>query len=110
MIRKNLIIAILCVFSFQALYAQMPGEKSYHDEPVMPGSKKGERIQSLIATLNSNDPGKISRFMNEECTEKFRNFAPMEEHINVFLDFQSTTGELIFTASAPMSRNAKRLL
>ena len=96
MIRKNLIIAILCVFAFQAMHAQMPGEKSYHDEPVMPGSKKGQRIQSLIATVNSNDPDQIRRFMNEECTEKFRNFAPMEEHINVFLGFRRTTGGVDF--------------
>ncbi|HDZ25822.1 MAG TPA: class A beta-lactamase-related serine hydrolase [Candidatus Aminicenantes bacterium] len=96
MIRKNLIVAILCVFSFQALYAQMPGEKSYHDEPVMPGSKKGERIQSLIATVNSSDPDQIRRFMNEECTEKFRNFASMEEHINVFLGFRRATGGVDF--------------
>jgi CubicO group peptidase (beta-lactamase class C family) len=96
MIRKNLIIAILCVFSFQALYGQMPGEKSYHDESVMPGGKKGERIQSLIATVNSNNPDQIRRFMNEECTEKFRNFASMEEHINVFLGFRRTTGGVDF--------------
>lgn len=96
MIRKNLIIAILCVFSFQALSAQMPGEKSYHDESVMPGGKKGERIQSLIATVNSNDPDRISRFINEECTEKFRSFVPMEEHINVVVNFRRTTGGIDF--------------
>lgn len=96
MIRKNLIIAILCVFSFQALSAQMPGEKSYHDESVMPGGKKGERIQSLIATVNSNDPDDISLFINEECTEKFRSYASLEEHINVFLNFRRTTGGVDF--------------
>jgi len=96
MIRKNLIIAILCVFSFQILYAQAPGEKSYHDESVMPGSKRGERIQSLIATVNPNDPEQISRFINEKCTEKFRSYAPMEEHINVFLNFRRTTGGVDF--------------
>jgi len=96
MIRKNLIIAILCVFSFQALSAQVPGEKSYHDESVMPKGKKGKRIQSLIATANSNDPEKISRFINEEFTEKFQKYASMEEHINVFLDFRRTTGGVDF--------------
>ncbi len=96
MIRKNLIVAILCVFAFQTLYAQMPGEKSYHDEPVIPGGKKGERIQALIATVNSTNPDQIRRFMNEECTEKFLNFASMEEHINVFLGFRRTTGGVDF--------------
>ncbi len=96
MIRKILIVAILCLFSFQALSAQIPGEKSYHDESVMPGGKKGERIQSLIATVNSNDPRQITRFINEECTEKFGDFAPMEEHINIALNFRRTTGGVDF--------------
>jgi CubicO group peptidase (beta-lactamase class C family) len=96
MIQKKLIVAILCVFSFQALNAQSPGEISYHDESVMPGGKIGERMQSLIATVNSNDPDQISRFLNEECTEKFRNFAPLEEHINAFLSFRRTTGGVDF--------------
>ncbi|NIM59895.1 MAG: serine hydrolase [Candidatus Aminicenantes bacterium] len=96
MIRKSLIAAILCVFSFQALFAQTPGEKSYHDESVIPGGKKGERIQSLIATINSNDPDQISRFINEECTEKFRDFAPMDEHIDVALNFHRATGGVDF--------------
>jgi hypothetical protein len=96
MIRKNLIIAILCVFTFQALQAQMPGEKSYLDESVMPGGKKGERIKSLIATANSNDPDQIRRFMSEERTKKFQNIAPMEEHISVFLGFRRATGGVDF--------------
>ncbi|MBL7082131.1 MAG: beta-lactamase family protein [Candidatus Aminicenantes bacterium] len=96
MIRKSLTLAILCLFTFQLLYAQMPGEKSYHDESVMPGGKKGERIQSLIATVNSKTPDQIRRFMNEECTEKFRKFAPMEQHINVFLSVNRQTGGLDF--------------
>lgn len=59
MLRKNRIIAtltaILCVFAFQISFAQRPGEKSYHDESVMPGGKQGERIQSIINALNSKD-------------------------------------------------------
>jgi CubicO group peptidase (beta-lactamase class C family) len=96
MMRKSLIIAILCLFSFQFLSAQMPGEKSYHDESVMPAGKTGERIQSLIATVNSNDPDRITRFLDEECTEKFKNFAPLQRHIEAFLSFRRTTGGVDF--------------
>jgi len=74
----------------------MPGEISYDDESVMPAGKKGERIRSLIATVNSNDPDQISRFIKEESTEKFKKFAPMEEHINVFLNFSRQTGGIDF--------------
>jgi hypothetical protein len=54
MIRKSLIVAILCLFTFQVLHAQIPGEISYKDVSVMPGGKKGERIRSLIASVNLN--------------------------------------------------------
>ena len=74
----------------------MPGEISYDDEPVMPAGKKGERIRSLIATVNSNDPDQISRSIKEESTEKFQKFAPMEEHINLFLNFSRQTGGIDF--------------
>lgn len=96
MIRKTLILFILCVFSLQILYAQTPGEISYNDESVMPAGKKGERIRSLISTVNSNDPDQISRFIKEESTEKFKNFAPVKEHINVFLNFSRQTGGIDF--------------
>jgi CubicO group peptidase (beta-lactamase class C family) len=74
----------------------MPGEISYNDESVMPAGKKGERIRSLIATVNSNDPDQISRSIKEESTEKFQKFAPMEEHINLFLNFSRQTGGIDF--------------
>lgn len=96
MIRKNLVIAILCLFAFQVLHTQIPGEISYKDESVMPGGKKGERIRSLIASVNSNDPAQIRRFVEEAFTERFQKFAPMEQHINVFLDFRRQTGGVDF--------------
>ena len=96
MIRKNLIAAILCLFFFQVLFAQMPGEISYKDESVMPAGKKGERIRSLIATVNSNDPAQIRRFVEEALTEEFQKIAPMEQHINVVLDFFRETGGVDF--------------
>ncbi|MQY61528.1 serine hydrolase, partial [bacterium] len=48
------------------------------------------------STVNSNDPDQISRFIKEESTEKFKNFAPVKEHINVFLNFSRQTGGLDF--------------
>jgi CubicO group peptidase (beta-lactamase class C family) len=96
MLPKNRTIVILAlilfVFSLQIAFAQQPGEISYHDESVMPGGKKGERIQSVIDTSNSNDPGRIRRFIEEECTERFRKFASMDEHINVFLNIRRQWG------------------
>ena len=89
-------MAILFLFSLQVLFAQMPGEISYKDESVMPGGKKGERIRSLIATVNSNDPAQIRRFVEEALTEKFQKLAPIEQHINIVLNFRYETGGVDF--------------
>ncbi len=94
--RACFLILVLSVFVFQAAFAQTEGEISYSDESVMPQGKMGERIKSIIKTVNSNDPDMIRRFMNEECTGDFRNFAPMERHIAVWRSVFMETGGLDF--------------
>ncbi|MGD9347912.1 MAG: serine hydrolase, partial [Candidatus Aminicenantes bacterium] len=96
MTRKIFNTTFLCLFLILFATAQQPGEKSYKDESVLPAGKKGERIQSVIDTVNSNDPGRIRRFIEEECTERFRNHASMDEHINVFRNTYLQTGGLAF--------------
>jgi len=96
MTRKILLTILLCVFLLSFATAQQPGEISYIDESVLPAGKRGERIQSIIDTINSNDPERIRRFIKEECSERFRNYAPMDEHINVFLNTYLETGGMTF--------------
>lgn len=96
MTRKILLSALLCVLFVTFAASQQPGEFSYKDESVLPPGKKGERIQSIIDTVNSNDPERIRRFIEEECSESFRKFAPMDEHIDVFLNTYLETGGLTF--------------
>ncbi len=96
MLRKSLLVVFIFLFSFASLFAQQPGEISYHDQPLMPKGKAGERIQSIIDTLNSNNPDRIRRFIEEECTEKFRSFAPLDRHIQVFLGVRRQTGGVDF--------------
>lgn len=84
MIRKSLGVLFLFMFLLQPALAQQAGEISYQDESVVPGGRIGERIRSLLETFNSNDPERIRRFIQDECTVRFRDFAPMEEHIQVF--------------------------
>ena len=94
--KRFAVITSVLVLFFQAAFAQQPGEVSYHDESVMPGGKIGERIESIIATVNSDDPARITRFMNEECTGEFRDFTPMEAHIEVWRGVYMETGGLDF--------------
>jgi len=84
MIRKCLGVFTLCLFLLQPALAQQAGEISYKDVSIMPGGRIGERIRSLLETFNSNDPARIKRFIQDECTVRFRDIAPMEEHIRVF--------------------------
>jgi CubicO group peptidase (beta-lactamase class C family) len=76
--------------------AQQPGELGYRDTSVLPAGVVGERITSLIATFNSGDQAVIERFLEDECTDSFRNFAPLERHLNVFTSTRRSWGEVTF--------------
>jgi CubicO group peptidase (beta-lactamase class C family) len=86
----------LLFFTFHTAVAQQPGEISYHDESAMPAGISGERIQAVIAAVNANDPASIREFMTKHCTERLRNIAPMDQHINVFLSLYDETGGIDF--------------
>lgn len=94
--RKTLTFILLCLFTLQISIAQRPGEKGFVDESVMPKGAMGKRIQSIIDTVNSQDPERIRHFLEEECTEKFRKFAPLDRHIDVLLNIARQTGGLRF--------------
>ncbi len=96
MLRKVSIVIILSLLLLQGASAQQPGEISYHDESVFPSGKRGERIRALIDTVNANDPDRVRQFVQEHFTEKFRDFAPIEQHIDVFLGFFRETGGIDF--------------
>ena len=94
--RHKLVAAfIVCLFIVQAGWPQTPAE-TYSDSPVLPAGIQGQRIQSLIDTLNSGNPERVSKFISTECGERFRNMAPMDEHISVFLGFHRETGGIDF--------------
>jgi hypothetical protein len=75
-----------------AASAQQAGEMSYHDESVMPEGAVGERIRSIIETVNADDAEAVRRFIEEECTEEFQNFVSMDEHVSVFFDLNRRWG------------------
>ena len=95
--RRNLYaVLFICLLIAQTGWAQRPAEGDYKDNPVMPAGIQGQRIQSLIDTLNSGDAERVQKFISTECVERFRNMAPMDEHISVFLGFQRETGGIDF--------------
>ncbi|MFC2156451.1 serine hydrolase domain-containing protein [Acidobacteriota bacterium] len=96
MYRKSITFILALVLILPILQAQQPGEISYKDTSVSPNGKVGERIQTLIKTVNSNDPDKIKLFLGEACTERFRKMAPMDQHVQVFQGFRAETGGVDF--------------
>jgi CubicO group peptidase (beta-lactamase class C family) len=95
-IRKFTFVLLFFSLAFNAASAQQPGEVSFHDESVMPVGIIGERIQAVITTVNANDPESIREFMKNHCTERFQNFAPMDQHIDVLLGLYEETGGMNF--------------
>jgi CubicO group peptidase (beta-lactamase class C family) len=46
--------------------------------------------------VNSGDPARITRFLTEECAKEFREMAPLDDHIGVFLGLLRDTGGVDF--------------
>lgn len=86
MVKHALIVIAVAVCAAQPAETQQPGEISYNDVSEMPTGIVGERIASLIATLNSADPDRVRHFIEVEVTPEFRAIAPMETHVQVFLE------------------------
>ncbi len=94
--RKFTYVLLLLLLTFQVAVTQQPGEISFHDESVMPAGIKGEQIEAVITTINANDPDHVREFMEKHCTKRFQNFAPMGQHIDVFLNLFQETGGVDF--------------
>jgi hypothetical protein len=50
---------VLAAFTIQPAQSQQPGEVSFRDRPAPPEGRMGERLQSLLQTLNSGSPNRI---------------------------------------------------
>jgi CubicO group peptidase (beta-lactamase class C family) len=93
---RALAFMVLSLCLVQPAAAQRPGERSYHDRSAMPGGVIGDRVSSLIETINANDPDAMRRFLGEECTAAFRATAPAHVHIDMYLRYCRQTGGVDF--------------
>lgn len=78
------------------MFAQQPGEISYRDIPELPAGIKGERIQSLINAINTNDPVSVREFIRSAFAGRFLVMIPLEEHVEILLDIYNQTGGISF--------------
>ncbi len=88
--RSRVVLGLSCVV---ALGVMLPAVRpvwaqqtrgAYKDVKEMPGGAIGARIQSMIDTVNANDADRTRAFIESSFTESFRNYAPMEQHLEVF--------------------------
>ncbi len=94
MYRVMLLTALLVALPSQVVQAQPPD--NYRDDPRMPEGVLGDRVRSVLNTLNLPTPEAVRRFMEEECTEGFRNFASIETHVATFEFLSRFTGGVDF--------------
>jgi CubicO group peptidase (beta-lactamase class C family) len=94
--KRLLLISIVCLAVIQAGMAQRPPATDYSDSRVLPEGRRGERIRSVIDTVNSAAPESIRGFISTQCAARFRDMAPMDEHISVFLNLARETGGVDF--------------
>jgi CubicO group peptidase (beta-lactamase class C family) len=92
-----LLSVFLCLLLVLEVFAQaQPSAVNFKDNPSMPEGVKGERIRAFIAAVNSEKPDRVREFFEKNCTEKFKNFAPMDQHISIFQRFYQDTGGIEF--------------
>lgn len=92
--RVLLLVAMLVAFPAGQAPAQV--EETYTDDPRIPDGLVGDRIRSVLNTFNAPTPAAVRRFFAEECTEEFRSFTSMENHIATFQFLKRTTGGVDF--------------
>ncbi len=89
------VIFFIFIFSTITLFCQ-PADNSYLDISEFPSGVQGQAIEQLINTVNSNKPADIEQFIKNVCTPHFQNFAPINEHINIFQSVFQQTGGIDF--------------
>jgi CubicO group peptidase (beta-lactamase class C family) len=95
-IQKLISLLLIALFVVIApAFGQQPVAQKYVDDPNMPAGKPGQIIQTLIESINSKDPATYQRFLEDYCSDEFRDL-PMQQHLNNFNRFARETGGIEF--------------
>lgn len=87
---------LLWAFLLPALSFAQPAGNGFQDDTKFPSGIQGERIRALIDAINSDDPQRIGSFINQHVSAHFRDFVPMEEHVNALQGTYRMTGGIDF--------------
>ncbi|TRZ92159.1 class A beta-lactamase-related serine hydrolase [bacterium] len=95
-IRWAFVLLLSLVLVGPSAIARQAAAPDFKDTTVLPEGQKGARVRSLIEVINSGEPGRVKRFLDQECTGEFRGMVPMEEHLSAFLGFLRDTDGIEF--------------
>ncbi len=91
-----LLVAVLLALAVPLVLAQQPAAPDYKDATALPAGPTAARIRSAIEVLNSGSADRIKRFLDEECTEKFREMVPLADHVSTWLGILRDTDGVDF--------------
>jgi len=77
----------LAPFSAPAVAQQTP--PPFKDDPKIPDTPACKRALEVVALINAADPEKARVYILENFTPKFRDSAPMEQHLRVFANVRA---------------------
>jgi CubicO group peptidase (beta-lactamase class C family) len=95
-IRWAFVLLLSLVLVGPSAIARQAAAPDFKDTAVLPEGRKGTRVRSFIEVINSGEPGRVKRFLDQECTGEFRGMVPMEEHLSAFLGFFRDTDGIEF--------------
>jgi hypothetical protein len=73
------------------LFAQSP-PGDYADEEALPPGKRGDRIQQVLAALDSGEPAAIEALVKDAFTPSFRDQVSLADHLSALLFFHDQSG------------------
>ncbi len=90
------LLLFLSVLSGAHSSAQRQAASIFKDTAAFPEGQQGARIRSFLDVVNSGNPDRLKRFLNEECAQEFRQAFPLDEHLSTVLGFARDTGGVDF--------------
>jgi CubicO group peptidase (beta-lactamase class C family) len=94
--RKFSLVLVVGLAIAPAVWARQPSAADYRDSRIFPAGRMGERLRAMIDAINVGSPESIGDFIATQCAARFRDMAPLPEHIDVFLGVHRETGGLDF--------------
>ena len=80
-----LVISMLLSASLAAQQAARP----YKDDPKIPDTPACKRALEIVDLVNKGDTAAVRAYILQNCTQKFRDMAPMEEHLQFVADVRA---------------------